>query len=252
MQPDEARAAAAAEGLELVLSSTSATGFRCVRKHFGNYQVEIKENFKRRHLGIFATPEEAALCYARHIGAERAAAVAEEARGEGSAERVAADAAQARHTRHTRQGKPVLPSSAAKVRRTNPRDAFTADQKLILCEVFAHTARPSDEQMQELSEQLGLTARQVQIWFQNRRTRFGSPSAPESTDVPRRTEAAEASVERRPHLAAGEARAAAAEGRAAAADEARAAAAAEARAVALPASLADRDLQVRTKQIIQF
>ena len=83
MQPDEARAAAAAEGLELVLSSTSATGFRCVRKHFGNYQVEIKENFKRRHLGIFATPEEAALCYARHIGAERAAAEAAKARGKG-------------------------------------------------------------------------------------------------------------------------------------------------------------------------
>ena len=79
LQPDEARAAAAAEGLELVLSSTSATGFRCVRKHFGNYQVEIKENFKRRHLGIFATPEEAALCYARHIGAERAAEEAAEA-----------------------------------------------------------------------------------------------------------------------------------------------------------------------------
>ena len=33
-----------------------------------------------RHLDNFATPEEAALCYARHIGAERAAAEAADAR----------------------------------------------------------------------------------------------------------------------------------------------------------------------------
>jgi hypothetical protein len=186
MLPDEAKAAAAAEGLELVLSSNSETGFRCVSKHSGNYQVQIKENGKRRHLGIFATPEEAALCFARHQAAER----------------VAADAAQARHTRHSKQGIPGVAVHAAKVRQTNSRDAFTAGQKEILCEAFAHTARPSDEQMRELSTQLGLTARQVQVWFQNRRARFGSASAPEPT------EAAEARVERRPQsLAVGEARA---------------------------------------------
>jgi hypothetical protein len=231
MLPDEAKAAAAAEGLELVLSSNSETGFRCVSKHSGNYQVQIKENGKRRHLGIFATPEEAALCFARHQAAER----------------VAADAAQARHTRHSKQGIPGVAVHAAKVRQTNSRDAFTAGQKETLCEAFAHTARPSDEQMRELSTQLGLTARQVQVWFQNRRARFGSASAPEPT------EAAEARVERRPQsLAVGEARAVSAgEARVAtpnnweqkvlataAAAEARAAAAAKARAAAAEARAA--------------
>jgi hypothetical protein len=77
---DEARAAAAAEGLELVPSSSSETGFRGVYNTGGKYRVGFDDNGKTRHLGIFATPEEAALCYARHVGAERAAA---EARGDG-------------------------------------------------------------------------------------------------------------------------------------------------------------------------
>ncbi|KOO29887.1 hypothetical protein Ctob_007063, partial [Chrysochromulina tobinii] len=133
---DEARAAAAAEGLELVPSSRSETGFKGVRKSGGRYVVMIYENGKPRYIGHlrdtgggglvlreacwgrasgggggggngqrataahggrgqggrggrgaracavverFATPEEAALCYARHIGAERAAAEAAEA-----------------------------------------------------------------------------------------------------------------------------------------------------------------------------
>ena len=59
----------------------------------------------------------------------------------------------------------------------NPRDAFTADQKKNLCEFFAHSARPTDKQAQELSEQLGLTTRQVQVWFQNRRARFSDEVA---------------------------------------------------------------------------
>ena len=80
---DEARAAAAAEGLELVPSSSNETGFRSVVKHGGKYQAQIKENGKTRHLGSFATPEEAALCYARRLGAERAAAEAALARDEG-------------------------------------------------------------------------------------------------------------------------------------------------------------------------
>jgi hypothetical protein len=76
---DEARAAAAAEGLELVTSASGETGFKCVYKSGGKYQAKITENGKSRRLGNFATPEEAALCYARHIGAERA--TAEAARG---------------------------------------------------------------------------------------------------------------------------------------------------------------------------
>jgi hypothetical protein len=80
---DEARAAAAAEGLELVPSSSrysGQTGFKGVIKNGGRYAVTICKNGKPRYLGTFATPEEAALCYARHIGAERAAAWAAEAR----------------------------------------------------------------------------------------------------------------------------------------------------------------------------
>jgi hypothetical protein len=42
--------------------------------------LQIRENGSKRYLGTFATPEEAALCYARCIGAARAAAAAAEAR----------------------------------------------------------------------------------------------------------------------------------------------------------------------------
>ena len=77
---DEARAAAAAEGLELVLSSSSATGFKWVSKRGGRYEAHCNKDGKKRFLGTYATAEEAALCYARHIGAERAAAEAARAR----------------------------------------------------------------------------------------------------------------------------------------------------------------------------
>eukprot|EP00900_Chrysochromulina_parva_P011613 jgi/Chrpa1/20452/Chrysochromulina_OHIO_Genome00003064-RA len=77
------RAAAAAEGLELVPSFSCETGFKGAHKRGGKYEACIREDGKQRYLGRFATPEEAALCYARHIGAERAAAEAAEARGEG-------------------------------------------------------------------------------------------------------------------------------------------------------------------------
>jgi hypothetical protein len=80
---DEARAAAAAEGLELVPSLTNESSFKGVSKNYGKYAVQIRENGMRIHLGIFATPEEAALCYARHVGAKRAVAEAAAARGEG-------------------------------------------------------------------------------------------------------------------------------------------------------------------------
>ena len=85
MLSDEVRAAATAEGLELVPSSSNETGFKCVAKQVsgGKYVAQINKshkNGKQRYLGRFATPEEAALCYARHIGAERAAAEAAEAR----------------------------------------------------------------------------------------------------------------------------------------------------------------------------
>jgi hypothetical protein len=65
---DEARAAAAAEGLELLPSSSNDTGFKGVFNKGAKYATQIWENGKMRLLGTFATPEEAALCYARHIG----------------------------------------------------------------------------------------------------------------------------------------------------------------------------------------
>ena len=52
-------------------------------KHHGKYAARIWENGTQCHLGTFVTPKKAALCYARHGGAERAAAEAVEPRGEG-------------------------------------------------------------------------------------------------------------------------------------------------------------------------
>ena len=52
-------------------------------KHHGKYAARIWENGTQCHLSTFVTPKKAALCYARHGGAERAAAEAVEPRGEG-------------------------------------------------------------------------------------------------------------------------------------------------------------------------
>jgi hypothetical protein len=73
LSADEARAAAAAEELELVPSPTRNTGFKGVTKKGGKYTAQVREEGKLRYLGMFATPVEAALHYSRHIGAERAA-----------------------------------------------------------------------------------------------------------------------------------------------------------------------------------
>jgi hypothetical protein len=48
---DEARAAAAAEGLELVPSSRSGTGFKCVYKDGSRYEAKVHEDGKQRFLG---------------------------------------------------------------------------------------------------------------------------------------------------------------------------------------------------------
>ncbi len=75
----EAREAAAAEGLVLV-TSTSETGFKGVYRHGDSFVAEARvEGGHVQYLGIFATAEEAALRYARHIGKEAAAAAAAEA-----------------------------------------------------------------------------------------------------------------------------------------------------------------------------
>ena len=104
---DEARAAAAAEGLELVPSATGETGFRGVYKHFRKYASHIREKGQKRHLGIFETPEEAALCYARHIRADRAAREAATVRG-ATPQPLTADEARAAAAA---QGLELVPSS---------------------------------------------------------------------------------------------------------------------------------------------
>ena len=73
-----------AECLVLVPSSSNESGFKGVKTQQGKYSVAIREKGKQLHLGCFATPEEGALCYARHIGAKRAATEAAEARGKHS------------------------------------------------------------------------------------------------------------------------------------------------------------------------
>lgn len=69
-----------AGGFELVTSRSSGTGFKGVTKlRFRTalpYEARVWENGSMRHLGTFATVKEAALCYARHVGRERAAAEA--------------------------------------------------------------------------------------------------------------------------------------------------------------------------------
>ena len=69
---DEARAAAAAEGLELATSS-NRVGFkgvnlnhvRFLRLNHGRYIARVRENGEKHYLGTFATAEEASLCYQR-------------------------------------------------------------------------------------------------------------------------------------------------------------------------------------------
>ena len=75
MTPTEAHAAAAAEGLALLHAET-ATGFKAVNLS-GHASKPFKANLKHRgrnkHLGNFATAEEAALAVARFLGPAGAA-----------------------------------------------------------------------------------------------------------------------------------------------------------------------------------
>ena len=82
--------AAATEGLQLVPSS-NAVGYSGVSKDRGRHLAQVSEDGKQRSLGTFTTPEAAASCYARHIGAARAAVEAAEARREKSQQPSAAE-----------------------------------------------------------------------------------------------------------------------------------------------------------------
>ena len=63
---EEAIAHAADEELELVPART-VTGYECVTRVNGRYQVRIRENGKQSHIGCFGTAEHAALHYARRF-----------------------------------------------------------------------------------------------------------------------------------------------------------------------------------------
>ena len=78
MTAEKAVRQAEAEGLTLLKSEASSTGYKgvtfissCKSKP---YQVKVRRGGKTVHLGIFATAEEAALCYARTPEAQATAA----------------------------------------------------------------------------------------------------------------------------------------------------------------------------------
>ena len=95
--PAQVRAVAAQEGLELVPASNNRSGFRGVARFRDKFQAQEYDDGKpKRHLGMFDTAEAAALAYARHVGKERAAREAAEARAEGGGHLARATAEQAR------------------------------------------------------------------------------------------------------------------------------------------------------------
>ena len=61
----EAQAAAQAEGVELLRSAHSVTGFLGVYAHEKRFQAHVRQDGKLIHLGMFDTAEEAALAVAR-------------------------------------------------------------------------------------------------------------------------------------------------------------------------------------------
>ena len=80
---DDAEAAAAEEGLVLVTSTRSSTGYKNVSLNNGKYRARSQRgNEKPQNIGNYTTSHEAAFYYSKHIGAQQAAAekAAEEAR----------------------------------------------------------------------------------------------------------------------------------------------------------------------------
>jgi len=80
MTAEEALRQAGAEGLTLLRSESSSTGYKSVSvksSRLKPYQAQLRRAGKQVVLGYFATAEEAALCYARTPEARAAVAVAE-------------------------------------------------------------------------------------------------------------------------------------------------------------------------------
>ena len=74
MTAEEATRLAEEEGLTLVRSSRSSSGFRGVSKLHNNHAHPFEVQLKKKKIGHFATAEEGALAYARALGPEASAA----------------------------------------------------------------------------------------------------------------------------------------------------------------------------------
>ena len=60
----------------LLVPGNNLTGFKGVARSKRSFEACVWEAGVKKHLGNFPTPEEAALCYSNHIGAEAALAAA--------------------------------------------------------------------------------------------------------------------------------------------------------------------------------
>ncbi|KAI8909280.1 hypothetical protein DFJ77DRAFT_116705 [Powellomyces hirtus] len=71
-------------------------------------------------------------------------------------------------------------SSTSPTSATRKRSKITPKQLIVLNTVFAHTFFPSTESRHHIAKETGMTARSVQVWFQNRRqqwrARHGTPA----------------------------------------------------------------------------
>ena len=97
MTPAEAEQAAAAEGLTLVRSSRSSTGFQgvCAHSNGRGFNVARALDGRTQYIGCTATAEEGALLYARKLGTEASAAAAAAAAGAAAAAAESMTAAEA-------------------------------------------------------------------------------------------------------------------------------------------------------------
>jgi hypothetical protein len=121
LSAEEAIATAAAEGLRLVPASNE-TGYKCVSRNGGRYELRITENGKQTHIGSFETAEHAALHYARLLGPERSAAAAEAAASGHSRKRradgaPAATTAASGHSRKRRADGAPAATTSGRIRR---------------------------------------------------------------------------------------------------------------------------------------
>ena len=100
-----------AEGLTLLKSVSSSTGYKGVRFNSDRtqpYQAQVTRGGKTVHLGCFTTAEEAALCYARAV---RTAPRPKEGQAHAAAAAAAAAALPAKRTRRERDDDAAEPEA---------------------------------------------------------------------------------------------------------------------------------------------